>query len=103
MRNAYEEYIDTLKYCQKDKYKVKCACIECNRRDIILKIDFTDEEYEQFLKELDFKYDAGYGSQELFGKVWFKDNSWLERSEYDGSEEWAYKEYPKIDKECYRN
>ena len=101
MRNAREEFQDILKDCKKDKNDVKCAYINC-RKKIILKVDFTDEEYENFLNELDFKYDAGYGEQELYGKVWFKDNSWLERYEYDGSEGWDYKSYPNIPKECLR-
>ena len=43
------------------------------------------------LATLDFEYDNGYGSQELFGEIIFKDGSWLERGEYDGSEWWSYK------------
>jgi hypothetical protein len=43
---------------------------------------------------LDFEYDNGYGGQELFGYVVFKDNTWLERGEYDGSEWWEYQKCP---------
>ena len=103
MISAYEEFMGKLESYKKDKNNVKCAHIECRDKDIILKVDFTDEEYEQFLKDLDFKYDAGYGYQELYGMVWFKDNSWLERYEYDGSEGWRYKKYPEIDKVCFRD
>ena len=39
---------------------------------------------------LDFEYDSGYGSQVLFGYVWFTDGTWLERFEYDGSECWHH-------------
>lgn len=37
------------------------------------------------LDKLDFRYDAGYGTQEVSGNIVFKDNSWLSRNEYDGS------------------
>jgi hypothetical protein len=42
------------------------------------------------------EYDAGYGAQEIASDlvVVFKDGSWLERDEYDGSEGWAYKHKP---------
>ena len=48
------------------------------------------------LAELDFEYDDGYGTQELFGTIWYEDGSWSEREEYDGSECWAYKTSPAI-------
>jgi hypothetical protein len=57
--------------------------------------DETDRIYT-YLDELDFRYDSGFGGQELFGYVVFDDNSWLERHEYDGSEWWEYKQCPSI-------
>lgn len=41
-------------------------------------------------------YDAGYGIQEINKElvIVFKDGSWLERAEYDGSEWWEYKTTP---------
>lgn len=43
------------------------------------------------------KYDSGYGTQEIASDlVVVGDNWWLERKEYDGAENWAYKKYPKI-------
>lgn len=43
------------------------------------------------------EYSAGYGAQEIAADlVVVGDNWWLEREEYDGSECWAYKKYPKI-------
>lgn len=42
------------------------------------------------LSSLDFEYDDGYGSQHLYGTILFKDNSWLSRWEYDGSEGWEH-------------
>lgn len=52
--------------------------------------------WEQFAKIADIEYSDGYGSREIaydlfvVGEKW-----WLERSEYDGSEWWEYKELPK--------
>jgi hypothetical protein len=43
------------------------------------------------------EYNNGYGSQELFGVVVFKDGTWLDRDEYDGSESWRYNETPSRD------
>ena len=49
------------------------------------------------IARLDFEYDNGYGGQELFGTVVFKDGSWLDRGEYDGSEWWDYHRCPSYD------
>ena len=47
-----------------------------------------------FNKNLDVDYDNGYGGNEIPMQlvVVFKDGSWLERWEYDGSEGWEYKQ-----------
>ena len=45
---------------------------------------------EEILPLLDFNYDSGYGTQLLFGTIWFADGSWAGRYEYDGSECWDY-------------
>lgn len=58
---------------------------------------FTSKEYEAFLDWLDFSYDSGYGSQELFGFILLKGGAWLERHEYDGSERWVKKTRPHLD------
>ena len=49
------------------------------------------------LSSLDFEYDDGYGSQHLYGTILFKDNTWLSREEYDGSEWWHYNVPPTVD------
>ena len=102
MTNAKDELLHKLEKYNKDKKSIKCAYISCKKKKIVLKINFTDEEYDCFLKELDFEYNSGFGCQELFGLVWFNDGSWFERKEYDGSEKWKYKKYPEIYKECLR-
>lgn len=103
MTNAKEEMLELLK-----GKEIKCAKIinsgsiwldtpEC--KTIILKVDYTTDDYERFLKELDFNYDSGYGGQELYGTVWFKDDTWAGRGEYDGSEWWEEYSLPEIPKE----
>lgn len=62
--------------------------------DVRLYPRYTQEQYEAALAQLDFTYDDGYGSQYLFGYVWFTDGSWAERGEYDGSEWWEHKVRP---------
>lgn len=49
------------------------------------------------IDQLDFNYDPGFGSQELHGFIWYKDGTWSERGEYDGSEWWEHKERPPLD------
>lgn len=55
----------------------------------------TEQDERKFLETLAaIDYDEGYGSQELFGTIVFKDNTWLERGEYDGSEWWEHRKLP---------
>lgn len=70
-------------------------------KHISLKVDYTQEEYEFFLQGLDFNYDSGYGTQQLFGTLWHEDGSWQERGEYDGSEWWEHKQLPTIPEFLY--
>jgi hypothetical protein len=94
MRNAKEE----MELLIKNK-EIEGAIIEnYNRTPITLKVGYTDYEFKTFLQNLDFEYDCGYGGQELYGTVWFKDGRWAERGEYDGSEWWEVKTLPKIPK-----
>lgn len=79
--NAKEELLEKLDYNDKT----------------IDDIDFIKIRYEgekTNINQLDFEYDRGFGSQELEGVVVFKDHTWLERHEYDGSEWWEYKKCP---------
>lgn len=86
------------------KSPIKCAEIHTREfsseeKTINLKVNYTDKDYYDFLKSLDFTYDSGYGEQELFGTIWYIDSSWSERGEYDGSEWWEYKSTPEIPKD----
>jgi hypothetical protein len=99
MTNAKEELLEIL---QKNNLILKCASISYDRYymdktiDFSLKVGYSVDEIQKFLDSLDFVYDAGYGSQELYGLVWFTDRTWLEREEYDGSESWSHKKLPEI-------
>ncbi len=66
------------------------------KRSADLKIGFSQNDFEMFLRSLDYEYDDGYGGQELFGVIWYTDGTWSERGEYDGSEWWEYKSVPSI-------
>jgi hypothetical protein len=83
--------------------RIKCAKIEYkdNPDPIILKVGYSNSENDLglFLDKLDFDYDDGYGSQELFGIIWFENGTWSTRGEYDGSEWWEHNALPKIPKE----
>ena len=100
--NAKEEFIS---FVRNTKSKVLCAKLsfEINyneHEDCFLREGYTQREYEDFMIRIDRRYDSGYGGQELFGNIWFKDGSWVERGEYDGSEWWVHCVCPEIPKEC---
>lgn len=63
-----------------------------NTKKALLKPDYSNQDLEQFKKDVTAlgQYNSGYGHQELFGDVVFKDGTWLSRGEYDGSEWWHY-------------
>lgn len=61
-----------------------------------LRQNWNEADMAEFLDELDFEYDHGYGAQFVFGTVWFKDGSWAARQEYDGSESWSINVRPNI-------
>ena len=101
MRNAKEELLKLLE----GKAKVKCVTItngyewDEDKKDFILKAGYSKTEYIDFLNQLDFDYDSGYGSQNLFGTVWLEDGTWCTRGEYDGSEWWEHNRLPEIPSE----
>lgn len=72
------------------------------KRRLILYPDHTADEYHEFLRNLNFDYDAGFppattgvfGSQELFGTIWFSNDTWAVRAEYDGEEWWVPRSLP---------
>lgn len=89
---------------------IKCASIsvctneyddevETTDVSVTLGLGYTKADYDLFIKMLDVEYDDGYGGQELFGTIWLKDGTWMDRGEYDGSEWWEHQTCPKIPEE----
>jgi hypothetical protein len=63
----------------------------------ILETGYTSDDYNEFLNKLsNINYDSGYGCQNLFGIIWYKNGNFSQRGEYDGSEWWEYIECPTI-------
>jgi len=79
--------------------KIKCATVVHKNTRILLKSNYTDEDFNRFLNDLNFNYDSGYGVQELWGTVWFEDHSWAKRTVCDGGEWWKRYSLPEIPKE----
>ena len=101
MINARTELLGAVRFADKTVddilcYKIERNCFGYNKECLSPK---NTTNIVSDLDKLDFDYDDGYGIQELFGIVWFKDGSWLERGEYDGSEWWTYKFTPEIPQE----
>ena len=93
MINAKEEILDHIR--GKDVEFLRVAYIE-RYGEKGLRID---GELNDCVKLLDFLYDDGFGSQKLFGFILYKDGSWSEREEYDGSEWWVHRKPPTINTE----
>lgn len=87
MANAKQELLNAVK----ETAKIKCAFIRYEKwsdkaSQKTLKLNYSENEYNEFLNSLDFSYDDGYRGQELYGTVWLEDGTWLSRGEYDGFE-----------------
>jgi len=101
MRNAKDEFI-----AETNGKSILCAEIkhssehDDDRRGFALTVGYTEGELVLFLQSLEFEYSDGYGGQELYGTIWYKDGTWSERGEYDGSEWWEYKSCPPISEIC---
>ena len=58
---------------------------------------YTGASLDDALKALDgLMYNSGYGTQQLFGTIWFADGTWAARAEYDGSEWWKFYKCPTL-------
>src|SRR5690349_20989188 len=100
--NAKEELQDVLKGLS----KIKCAIIYSEnpefefveKKEPIAKliVGYNKNQLKNFFHNLDFNYDNGFGSQELYGLVWLEDGTWLSRDEYDGAENWIHNILPEI-------
>jgi hypothetical protein len=97
MRNAKVEFSQHV-----EGLIVRCAIVSFYfdwNQGYCLKEGHTEADRNEFLESLDFEYDAGYGSQELFGCIWYTDGSYSERAEYDGAEWWVFRSTPEIPEE----
>lgn len=90
MINAKEELVEHIEDREVEFIRI---AFRKNYNEKPLKIDGSLSDTVQFL---DFFYDSGFGSQELFGFILYSDGSWSEREEYDGSEWWTHMERPTI-------
>jgi len=93
MINAQEELLRVLKQANKNIEDIDAYCIYYIYEFEKCK-EINGENPNDLLDFLNFEYDDGYGLQHLFGKILFKDKSWLERAEYDGLEWWEYLKAP---------
>jgi len=81
--NLYTETVEAMK------------SIDKNPSDIG-RIGSYDGDYEctwlEFMSLADFHYDSGYGGTKVATDliILFRDGTWMERKEYDGSEWWSY-------------
>lgn len=72
--NVKEEFL-------KHVHDRKVLCARIGRRiDILgsialLKCNYTKNEYENFLLDLDYYYDEGYGWQDLCGTIYYEDGT----------------------------
>jgi hypothetical protein len=87
LTNLLEETLDILKSCRRTPESV----LWVGSRDGELALSWG-----AFTKlAADANYDAGFGGQEIASDlVVVGDGWWLERSEYDGSESWTFKQCP---------
>lgn len=100
--NAKTEFLDAINLTDSPVLCAQICMDEWNiYKNLRLPLSYTSEQWDKFLEELDFTYDDGYGSQEVFGTIWFLDGTWAEREEYDGSEWWVHRKCPEIPKELH--
>jgi len=103
MVNAKQEFIDHINERFVGGRTVKCAEIKFEDDysfTAILPVNYTPVQYEKFLNSIDRDYDEGYGGQNLFGTVWYmEDSTWSSRGEYDGLEWYEFMEIPEIPNE----
>lgn len=101
--NAKQEFLNHITY--HGQRQVLCAIIQKGdhgdddedlKNTFVLTTGYTEEDWNDFLSKMDFMYDSGYGSQNLFGTIWYVDGTWSSRWEYDGSEGWEHNFCPEI-------
>ena len=88
MNNLLEETLKVLEYLQINEKEI--TWVGSYDGDFAI----TWKEFKKIASKTN--YDEDYGGQEIAEDlvIVFKDSSWLERQEYDGSEWWSYKKAP---------
>lgn len=103
MTNCKEEFLEHVKnrdiLCVSLQHGSSYDDDDCKKTYFLPK-GFSEPEYQTFLQAIDFKYDSGYGGQELHGLIWYKDGTWSSRGTYDGSEWWVHNVCPEIPTEA---
>ena len=62
----------------------------------ILPENYTQDDYNKFLKSLNFNYDNSFGTIEIYGCILYKNNSWSYRDTYNKVECWNHIACPTI-------
>lgn len=68
--------------------------------EIILKINYSEPEYLDFILKLDFEYDNNSEIEYLSGIIWYNDGSWSCRRQIAGYEVWDYNICPSVIAKC---
>jgi len=92
--NALNELINMCKWCWKSLEDIDYWWVGWDDGNQCIFNSDSIEIMKKFLQDNYSNYDNGWGSQELYWEIVFKDKTWLERWEYDGSEWWEYKKCP---------
>jgi len=101
--NAKSELLSILE----NKAKILCALIYNandwynSRTAIALKVGYSNEQYQNFLEQMNFEYNIGYSGKQLFGTIWLEDGTLLTREESEGLEWWEHHKIPKIPDELF--
>ena len=97
------DYFKQLTHFEQYLPQIKCARVVWNNKGtkkiIELRIDYSEKEYQQFLKELEFEFDDTFtqSTGDMSTSIIFlKDNAWLDRKEYDGTTDWELNKLPEI-------
>lgn len=96
MTNAKQEFLDQIEVRGLLCSEIRLASSDVVTHTFQLKQDYTDQELEQFLTRIDFKYYQGPPYRNLLGFIWHTSNTWSERFDHDGIEWWEFREIPAI-------
>ena len=93
MRNCRDELAE---HVRKVNREVLCAIVYNQDQIATLPKGYDFLDVFDFCNALNFDYDNDYGSQEIFGTIWYIDGTWSDRREYNGYEWWEHQECPTI-------